>query len=553
LKKEIAKRREMIKRHFSVKAITATFLSALVLIVISILRVSGQIKPSEFLGGTCDDDIWTVVAVPPLPFLSTTNRAAVFTGEKLIVWGAGGFSGAGYVFDPGAGGWTLMNTVNQPNPTLGFTALWTGSVMLVFGATTSAGQVTAASGSYYPVTDAWTPISVAFAGGPQSNSAAVWTGSEVIFWSGGGGSRYDPGSDTSITVSSNGAPTVAANKPVTMVWTGREAIVFGSQLVQGAFVPSAGRYDPATDTWHPVSTANAPTGTDGVRAVWSGSQMVVWTDDGIAGRYDLATDTWKALPPVNLSVPQQATPTAEIVVWTGGEMLVWGQTISNHGARYDPVADKWRPVTTTDAPPPGNYTGVWAGTQLFVLGPSTTTPSGQPPTLFGGLYCSNAPPGCTYSFTPGSQSFGAIGGTGSFSVTASTSSCPLTETSNAPWVTISSGGGTVSYRVAANTDPNPRSGSISVSGQNFTINQAGGPHITGVSLDGKNLIVTGLNFDSGSLILVGGQSVHTLHDSQNPNTIIGKKGIKLIPAGQAAPIQVQNSDGATSDSFSFVR
>ncbi|HWX41722.1 MAG TPA: BACON domain-containing carbohydrate-binding protein, partial [Blastocatellia bacterium] len=128
-----------------------------------------------------------------------------------------------------------------------------------------------------------------------------------------------------------------------------------------------------------------------------------------------------------------------------------------------------------------------------------------------------------------------------------------TVTSNAPWITISSGGGTVGYRVAPNTDPNPRSGGISVSGQDFTVNQAGGPHISGVSLDGKNLIVTGLNFDPGSLILVSGESVRTLHDSQNPNTIIGKKGIKLIPPGQAAPIQVQNSDGATSDSFSFMR
>jgi hypothetical protein len=342
-----------------------------------------------------------------------------------------------------------------------------------------------------------------------------------------------------------------------MVWTGKEAIVFGSQLVQGSFVPSAGRYELSTDTWHPVSTINAPTQTDGLRAVWSGSQMLVWTDDGISARYDLATDTWKTLPPVDLSLPQQATPTAEIVVWTGGEMLVWGQKNANHGARYDPVADKWRPVSTTNAPPGGNYAGVWVTNQLFVLGPSTATPDGQPPILMGGLYCSNAPPGCTFSLMPSSQSFGAAGGTGSFSATASTGSCPRAPASNAPWITILSGSGTgsgsISYAVSLNTDANPRSGTISVAGQNFTITQAGGPHISGVSLDGKNLIVTGVNFDSGSVILVSGDSVRTLHDSQNPNTIIGKKGIKLIPPGQAAPIQVQNSDGVKSDSFSFTR
>src|SRR5260370_2132789 len=108
--------------------------------------------------------------------------------------------------------------------------------------------------------------------------------------------------------------------------------MFGSQSVSGSSVPSAGRYNPATDTWRPVSTVNAPSGSDGIQAVWSGHQMFVWTDDGVAARYDLATDTWKTLPPMNLPA-DNAVPTAQALAWTGGELLVLGPTNFHHRAK----------------------------------------------------------------------------------------------------------------------------------------------------------------------------------------------------------------------------
>ena len=147
---------------------------------------------------------------------------------------------------------------------------------------------------------------------------------------------------------------------------------------------------------------------------------------------------------------------------------------------------------------------------------------------------------------------------GSFVATASAETCARTATSNAPWITLSdgngTGSGTVDYKVAINTTGNQRTGTISVSGQDFTVTQAGGPAISGVSPDGRNLIVTGTNFDAGSMVLVNGNPVFkTIHDSQNPNTLIGKKGAKLIRHGHSAPIQVQNSDGVKSLPFVFTR
>jgi beta-glucanase (GH16 family) len=80
------------------------------------------------------------------------------------------------------------------------------------------------------------------------------------------------------------------------------------------------------------------------------------------------------------------------------------------------------------------------------------------------------------------------------------------------------------------------------------------PAITSASIAGKNLIVGGSYFDGGSVIVVGGNDQRTLHDNQNPTTIlVGKKTGKMIHAGDTVMIQVRNSDGAISSAFSFTR
>ena len=84
--------------------------------------------------------------------------------------------------------------------------------------------------------------------------------------------------------------------------------------------------------------------------------------------------------------------------------------------------------------------------------------------------------GCTYTINPTSASIAAAGGTGSFTVT-SQAGCTFTAVSNSPFITITSGGtgtgsGTVNFTVAANTGA-ARTGTITVAGQTFTVNQAG--------------------------------------------------------------------------------
>lgn len=166
---------------------------------------------------------------------------------------------------------------------------------------------------------------------------------------------------------------------------------------------------------------------------------------------------------------------------------------------------------------------------------------------------------CTYSISSTSQSFPSTGGSGNVSVTAP-AGCAWTATSNATWITVSSGSsgnGSVSYLVLQNPSTMPRTGTLIIAGQTLTVSQAGaevpGPEIIGASISGKHLIVTGRNFDSGAVILMNGAQQNTKHDSPDPNVLKGKKVGKKIADGQTVILQVRNSDGRVSPEFRFTR
>ena len=86
----------------------------------------------------------------------------------------------------------------------------------------------------------------------------------------------------------------------------------------------------------------------------------------------------------------------------------------------------------------------------------------------------NQSPGCAFTISPESQSFTPSGGAGDVAVTGPTG-CSWAATSNAPWITITqgssgSGNGTVRFSVAGNTGA-PRSGTLTIAGRTFTVNQ----------------------------------------------------------------------------------
>ncbi|HEY6390811.1 MAG TPA: malectin domain-containing carbohydrate-binding protein [Bryobacteraceae bacterium] len=92
---------------------------------------------------------------------------------------------------------------------------------------------------------------------------------------------------------------------------------------------------------------------------------------------------------------------------------------------------------------------------------------------------SGPPPVCTYTLSANSANFSAAGGTGSVNVTAG-SGCAWTAVSNVNWAGVTggasgSGNGTVTFSVNANNTANSLSGTLTIAGQTFTINEAGVP------------------------------------------------------------------------------
>ncbi|MBS1811208.1 MAG: NF038122 family metalloprotease [Acidobacteria bacterium] len=87
------------------------------------------------------------------------------------------------------------------------------------------------------------------------------------------------------------------------------------------------------------------------------------------------------------------------------------------------------------------------------------------------------PPACTYSLSATTASAAITGGPGSVGVTSSSSTCAWSATSTASWISVTTGAngtgnGTVSYSVQPNSGSS-RSGTITIAGQTFTVNQSG--------------------------------------------------------------------------------
>jgi hypothetical protein len=62
-----------------------------------------------------------------------------------------------------------------------------------------------------------------------------------------------------------------------------------------------------------------------------------------------------------------------MIVWGGSSLGYWG-----NGARYNPIANTWAPLSTTGAPAErAMHTAVWAGTQMVIYGGvNSASPSG---------------------------------------------------------------------------------------------------------------------------------------------------------------------------------
>lgn len=198
---------------------------------------------------------------------------------------------------------------------------------------------------------------------------------------------------------------LGARREPTIVWTGREAIVWGGipdppQGGDGGDLASAdgARLDLATDAWRRL--AGAPlAGRYGHVAVWTGTEMIVWggvvnpsgraadgtsPNDGAA--YDPAMDRWRRIAPSPLAPPSATSlGSGQQAVWAGTEMLVWATNTDRGGAgaAYDPSADSWRLLPPLPGRPGAPRSLVWTG-EVVLAFPRSTSAARPGSTVPGG-------------------------------------------------------------------------------------------------------------------------------------------------------------------------
>ncbi len=96
--------------------------------------------------------------------------------------------------------------------------------------------------------------------------------------------------------------------------------------------------------------------------VWGGGDSVFPND---AAAYDPNADTWRPL--TTTDAPDSTR--GHGAIWTGSEMIVWKSGLVSRAGRYDPAADVWVFMSELCAPPRGDDThAVWTGTQMIVWG-----------------------------------------------------------------------------------------------------------------------------------------------------------------------------------------
>lgn len=137
-----------------------------------------------------NSDEWTSLSLDGAPE-ARYGHAAVWTGQKMIVWGGikSGSSpveyySSGGVYDPATESWSQMTSTDGPGALAIFSMLWADDELLIVGALD---ENSAFEGWRYDIaSDNWKPIVTVLGPGLALwGSSAVWAGDELILWGGG--------------------------------------------------------------------------------------------------------------------------------------------------------------------------------------------------------------------------------------------------------------------------------------------------------------------------------------------------------------------------------
>jgi hypothetical protein len=166
---------------------------------------------------------------------------------------------------------------------------------------------------------------------------------------------------------------IAPDAGLASVWTGTRMLLFGTR----GRATVAAAYRPGANAWQRL----APAGPAGVfppyHAVWTGSEMLVW-GQGLKKAYSPRTNRWRDLPDSPLLRIHEGYG---LVVWTGREMIGWGGGCCgdafSDGVAYNPRTNSWRALPRSPLAGAQRPLGAWTGRELVVF-VGNLDPDGKP-------------------------------------------------------------------------------------------------------------------------------------------------------------------------------
>src|SRR5580765_1357135 len=171
------------------------------------------------------------------------------------------------------------------------------------------------------------------------------------------GSSTLPGTWRTLPAAPFPAPRISVN-----LWTGKQLIVFGSELTANhGWVDRAESYDPARNAWTRLSPPSSSRYSPGYGAVWTGKEMLAFGAFHSMA-YNPARKMWRTL--------RHAVP-GGITVWTGREAIGWGGGCCGDafasGAAYNPTTDSYRALARSPLAPSQRPVGAWNGHELLLF------------------------------------------------------------------------------------------------------------------------------------------------------------------------------------------
>jgi hypothetical protein len=238
-------------------------------------------------GGRFDpsNQVWSVLSTNGAPS-GRIGHVAAWTGSRMVVWGGRnnlGVLGDGAWYDPVAGQWTALTLANAPSPRFGATVVSTGTRLVVWGGQDQLGTLNSGAELVFGangVPTRWVTVSPVNAPSARSGYSAVWTGQKMLVWGGqsGGnfladGAAFDPVANAWSPITLNNGP--AARSAHAALWSGQEMLIFGGVADLGTLADGAA-YEPVAGKWRVLSAAGNPQARSSAMAAWSGSALLIF-------------------------------------------------------------------------------------------------------------------------------------------------------------------------------------------------------------------------------------------------------------------------------------